>query len=766
MQPNGLNGRIALGLFVVLAGTTSLARAGSTQDSFYEAFYLEQTKGDWSGAAKLYEQVISDQRVPDEMRSRAKARLAACREELASSDFAKLMPPEALVYIELNRPGKQITKLLGNLGLIASPDQIVAEGSKRVAVSPALIKEVLGIRGAAVAITGIDPGKGEPTGVAVLHPGNVEVIRGLIETGLPFGGTAVEPISGYATFDVEGEALVTLTSRMVIASNDRSLIEDVVARLSGKEKQSLATNTNIAEAISDRKNALVVFFVNAKQIMPMVKGVMASECTTAQELAMADAILDLESLQSVTGRLGVADDGLSLDFALRLDKGHRNLIYNFLRTPAINRETLKCVPHGAAAFLVSALNEAGTRYSSDGPSGAGDVPIVTALDFGREIFANITSLAVFALPPSGDRAASGPPIPDVAAAISVNDPAKSEALWTTILGVAGIATGTSAIEGTPTEIQGTNVRTYKLHEGVTIYFTTMGSDIVVASSRSAMARTIEAKQKGKSVLSDDAFAASLSRLGEKSTKGMFVHAGRCAQIAKQFMSPRELADAQPFFDALGRTVGTFVVEHTDQVFGVSANISGIPNVGDLLAKQLTLDARQQQRRKKLTKVMRERRWDDALAEVDSQLAAQPNSAKLLRSKFKILAVGKKDPDAARACAEALYGKIKDNANALNSFAWALLTEDQYEDAYNDVALRFSDRSNGLSGHKNWRCLDTLAWAKFKTGDPTAAVELEKKAIDCSNGRGKKELEQALAKFEGVAKETKAGDHDGSRTTDR
>ena len=115
MQLNNVYARIALGLGIALASSASFAKAGG-EAKFYEAYYLEQVQGDWSAAAKLYEKVASDRRAPEEMRSQAKARLVACREELAAGDFARLMPPDALAYVEVNHPGDQITRLLGSLG--------------------------------------------------------------------------------------------------------------------------------------------------------------------------------------------------------------------------------------------------------------------------------------------------------------------------------------------------------------------------------------------------------------------------------------------------------------------------------------------------------------------------------------------------------------------------------------------------------------------------------------------------------------------------
>lgn len=228
--------RILIGMLVVLAGTTGIARAESAEDKFYRAFYLEQAGGDWAAAAELYQEIASDHQADPELRSQAKAHLAICREELASGDFARLMPPEAWAYVEIKRPGDQFLKLLNELGLLAEADRIPTKGERRIAISPALIREGLGIRGAAVAITGFNPLKQVPSGVLVFHPGDLEVVRGLIETALPIGGQATEPIEGFATYQVEGKAFVTLTSRLVVVSSERSQIKGVLDRLSGAKK--------------------------------------------------------------------------------------------------------------------------------------------------------------------------------------------------------------------------------------------------------------------------------------------------------------------------------------------------------------------------------------------------------------------------------------------------------------------------------------------------------------------------------------------------
>jgi len=731
-------------LALILAGATATTDTDRAKNRFYRAYYLEQEKGDWSAAAKVYEKVAEDRNADRALRARAEARLATCREELASRDLTRLMPPDAWAYIELNRPGDQILKLLHELGLVAGPEHVIGEGANRLAISPVLVKEILGIGGAAVAVTGFDPANEVPQGVLVFHPGKLRVIRAALETGLPAGGRVVEPIGGYPTFDVEGEAFITLTARLVIVSTERDQIEGVVSRLHGETGDSLATNPAIKEIIADRDDALVMFFVNAKAMMPLLMGAMASEMS-GEEFAMANAVLDIESLQSVHGRFGISDDGILLDVGLRLDDGHHNLVYNLLRTPAINPDTLACVPEGVAAVWIGALNEAGSSYSGGSVDNNG-TPVVTFLDFGRELFANITSMAVFALPPDGE-ASSGPPIPDIAAAISVNDPAKSEALWSMLLGVAGMAAGAPGIEGAPIEIHGVTARNFELPEGIHIYFATVGDDVVIASTKSAMARTIKAKRSGQSILEDEAYGATISRMGPATTKAVFVHAGRCADIAKRFVPRSELEEVAPVLALLSDTVGSFVVEHSGEQFRFSTMVNGIPDVGDVVAQLIAEEHGRGAHHRQLKRAVREKNWDTALETVDAQLANRPEDLDLLRTKFKILAVEQGDRDAARACGKAFFKKAHDKATALNNFAWALLTEDQYDDAYTGLAVKVSERSNELTKYENWAFLDTLALANFKAGDAASAVELEKKAIEHSGGRGKAELEKALAKFE-------------------
>jgi tetratricopeptide (TPR) repeat protein len=729
--------------------TVGFARADTVENRFYEAYYAERAQGNWDLAAQLYEKVADDRHADQALRETAAARLAVCREELASSDLARLMPPNAWAYVELKRPGDQVVRLLDALGLLAEPGAVPTEGQRRVAVSPALIKEALGIRGAAVAITGFDLKTQNPHGVLVFHPGEIAVVRGLLETGLPVGGEVVESIGGFPTYSVENEVLVTLTSRLVVVSPQRGHIEGVIDRLKGGTKSSMATNPALKMGIQDRDDALVMFFVNAKAMMPMIKPLLLAATMANREAAMAQTLLDIDSFDSLAGSLGVSESGLFLDLALRLDEDHRNLVFNFFRTPAINPDTFKCVPEGAAAVLAGALNSAGSHYQSDASGSTGSPPPVSALDIGREIFANITSFAAFALPPDGSPPTGGPPIPDVGLAMTVHDPAISEALWTQVLGLASFAAGAPAVAGPVTTIAGASVRSYQFPDGITVYFTTAGNDVLIGTTKAAIAASLEARNGGRSIYNDKAFKAGLARLTKDSTEALFIQMGRCAAIAKSFMSERDLAEAAPAFAMLADTTATIIEDYSGEVFRTSALISGIPNVGEFVSQMVTAELGKGRHHGRVHHAAKTSTWDEALKTLDAQLRDRPNDLELLKAKFDVLASDKKDRAAALALADSVYEQYKDDATTLNNLAWALLTESKAAASYGDLAVKLSTRSNELTDYGNWMFVDTLALAKFTAGDAAAAVKLENKAIElCGDCSGLAELKKAVARFEG------------------
>jgi tetratricopeptide (TPR) repeat protein len=120
--------------------------------------------------------------------------------------------------------------------------------------------------------------------------------------------------------------------------------------------------------------------------------------------------------------------------------------------------------------------------------------------------------------------------------------------------------------------------------------------------------------------------------------------------------------------------------------------------------------------------------------------------------FEKRAADEADRKTALVLGEKLYETMHDDDAGLNNRAWEMLTEDRFGGSFNDLALKYSQRSNELTDHHNWYYLDTLALALFKTGDAQEAVEMEKKALAlCNDASGRPQVEAALARFEAALK---------------
>ena len=576
-------------LSVFLAGLTGagVALAGPQED-YYRAYYLQNEKGDLEGALKLYSKVAESRKVDRAMASAATLRARCCREDLRSDNLARLMPPETLVYVELRSPGEHLTRLLEQLGLIRDdtwklPEK-VKEQMQRFAVSPALLNELSGFHGIAVAINGFDPVKQMPSFVAVIHSGDNDILRGALETAIFAAGEPVGPVRGTRLFMVEG-FYVALTPRLVVISQLRTEVDRALKRLAKDDVPSLADSQEFLSLQGDQADRMLFACLNAKLAMPLVQTLMGAAAQASQEFQMANALLDLDSLRWVVLRAGVGEDGISESLVVRFDEDQNNLVYNFLRTPPLTRSSLSCVPAGAAGFMAVSLSEAD---DGDPPrmNRAKTVRRITGLDLGREFFANIEEKVLFLLPPGegADQAKPGPAgfvMPDVGMALTVKDPDRSSALWSQLLALPTFATGQPTPEGKPMNIANTKVTMYEWPEGIRAYFANVDDHILIAMTERAIYQSIRAARGGDSVLTDEAFKPSLARLNEHSSKVLFAHAGRCVQVARS-VSGEDLEEIAPFEHLMDELVACFVTDESNSEFRLTVALTGIPEIGGVI----------------------------------------------------------------------------------------------------------------------------------------------------------------------------------------
>jgi tetratricopeptide (TPR) repeat protein len=151
-------------------------------------------------------------------------------------------------------------------------------------------------------------------------------------------------------------------------------------------------------------------------------------------------------------------------------------------------------------------------------------------------------------------------------------------------------------------------------------------------------------------------------------------------------------------------------------------------------------------------MMREKCGELALRAVELAIEVAPQEPMHHLIKFHILHECKKDLKAANVTGQYFVQLAAGDAEALNNFAWGLLTEDDFKGQYNELALAASETLRKAPGGDSWMNLDTLALAKSENGKIDEAIAIEKQALEkCPDGPAKPELQAALERFEEAKK---------------
>lgn len=609
-----------LALVVAFAGI--LAQRAAAEDAaaahFQRGYYLQTLKHDPAGAAKAFEQVLAEAGASAEMKADAQTRLAECREDVAATDMARLMPSEALAYVEVNRPGAHIGNLIGMFGLLgdskvtssaaALPAGDTAVGKADAAsavaldgplvmptdftVSPALVRELEKVRGFAVAVTAVDH-RGIPDGVAVIHPGESDLLRGLAETSIQFVQRA-DSIEGYKTYQIENEVWLVQTARLFIVARNKDQAAAAVARMKNAQSASLASNKRFAKLADDRKDALAFCYVAGDQIAPLM---IAQGAFT--EAMIARSVVDLDHLESLVAVASTTDDGVAVKAKMVMAEGHRNLAYALIRTAPATRRTLASVPSGAAAVGILGLNPADKSLAEKtlaekAPAAEGGPRYVTAMDLGREVFANIEEVSVFVMPSANAEART--PIPEVGLVFGVKDVEQSQALWDQLLALPSMFGAPLTSPPTDVTIEGQPGRQFRFPYIPPIVLVAQKDRTFLAGTHGAVAASLRvAAGKQDSLAKDPQLQSLVDALPEHTSKGVVVHVGRAMRLAAPLAGremPPEMVAASSAFDNLTLSL---VTDEQPTEFAIRAEAKGMPNVSTIVKMAVDMERAQHAR---------------------------------------------------------------------------------------------------------------------------------------------------------------------------
>ena len=557
------------------AAPASLPFAGqATRAQFERGYYFQMHEGNLAAAKAAFEQVAADGAAPAALRAEAKTRLGECREDLVSADLARLMSPDALAYVEITHPGEHLTRLLKMLGLVRAPEVEAAKTAGSVlgdglffpddfTISPALIAELKKMGGVAATLTGLDQ-HGQPDGLIVLHPGSSDLLRGLLETAIQVLEPA-EPIAGFKTYRDPSKGWITVTSRLFLIARSREQLTAAVARLHDPQADTLGSRQDFQVWRQDRQRALLFAYVNGRQLVrqfgPLLRG---------QEARIANTVLDLEHLDSIVTMLGTDDEGVSLRTQFNLKAGHHNLAYAMVRTAPLSRRSLAAVPPGVAAVAMIGLNPP-SADTDHGPSNS----TASVMDIGREVFANIEEITLFALPSAG--AGAKRPTPEIGLVFAVKDAAKSEALWSQLLALPALlgAPGVQAVK--EVTIEGQHGRVYQFPNAPPVVVVRTAASDLVVGTEGAVAESLKALATKNAIRNDASFATLLDRLSPNSSKALLLDAGRALQTATAMSrgDNREMIVAGMLLKDLKVSL---VTDETPTQFGFTVQATGLPNV--------------------------------------------------------------------------------------------------------------------------------------------------------------------------------------------
>ncbi|MEE8170018.1 MAG: hypothetical protein V3T70_05670 [Phycisphaerae bacterium] len=605
--------RAVLGLVVLVGSAGVMAgEAESWPADYYRAHYLATVQDNPAEAATLYEKVYRNGKLSAEQRDAVRRRLDAVQEQVVAQNLASLCPPNTVAYVEINQPGQFVERLTSMLG-IETKDILPLLADRKpagdinwdhlnpaafipdeIAMSPALARWLGAFRGIALAMTGLQQ-VGEHdmigTGVLILNPGDADLMRGLLEMAAQFA-PAAEPVGGYPAFQFPHGVVGAMTERLVVVGMPRSEVEGVIERLKNGGKDSLAESEAYHTLAGKKHGATLFGFVDAQRALAIAKPFVEDD----DDFQIAHALMDLDNLVGAAFAVGAIDGGLGLDASVLLNEGHHNVAYNLIRTPAMSRRSLACVPGNAAFVLGFGLNPANGESGPRADGKGSKLAAVTGLDIFRELFGNIEEISLYVAPMQGGLFGSsgGAPdhIPNGALIIAAGNADKSEALWTQLLSIPSMAMPDEVQEPEEIKIAGHDVTAFPLPEVGAVYVGKVNNCLVVSARKEAMAAVFKTAKNGRSVLKDDALQPVISRMNKDVGMLGIIHAGRVAQVAAVLAPAMSGGDGPPpgvvnmilptLTKSMNSTVLYFGLTQSETEANLRICLAGLPNVNELL----------------------------------------------------------------------------------------------------------------------------------------------------------------------------------------
>ncbi len=565
-------------LAVLGLGTVGFAKSSGTL--LQEGLYAEEVDGDIDAAIKIYERLIAESSAQRSHIAQGMYRLGMCYlkkqderrakeifgklvdnysdqakvvskvkpllEELGNADPAALMPPETLIYMETGSPGRQIETILNMLKgtPLENPLALLGGGQSGKSpgdimgalMNPAMMAEFKKIRGMGIGVTGL--AQNNPPVIAVLFPGKSDALRGLILAGLSMVGTPGETIEGMQTLNISGTAGAAYDDNIVIIAQPAEQLAWSVKQYKGVTSQPTLASTNKSFAKVSKKarqeNALTLW-ANVDEVFAGLSEMLPAEMIPS-EIRLADGIADIKNIDDLIVFFNIQEDGIALEHNIAFKDGHRCIAYNMIRTPNLSKAGFEAVPSEAVGLVSIALGEAG---SAQGLAASKGIENFTGLDIGREIFANIEQINLFALPPDSSSNAGNIGAPPIAAnlglAVTSQNPQQTRQILTQLLTVANLVTGQTDV-GQPADGTGKYQIGLVNNQKLYCFMNQMNKTTVLSLNPDVVETSVSAIKRRRSVCTAGPLNEAVSKLSPSISKLVLVNVGGGIRVADAYLT--------------------------------------------------------------------------------------------------------------------------------------------------------------------------------------------------------------------------------------
>jgi tetratricopeptide (TPR) repeat protein len=652
---------VSVALLLSAWAATSLAKSAAVQ--LREGLYAEEVEGNLDSAIKIYQQIINDKSSPKDQVAQALYRQGMCYmkqkndteakadfarivaeygdqtdlvakvkpllDDLGNADPAALMPPDTLVYVEIGSPGKQVEKILNMLKGTPLENPLAALGGAGqggnpqqghaaimgALLNPSMMAEFKKIRSVGIGVQAISQDR-PPAAMVVMYPGKSDALRGILQMIIGLVGRPTESIDGMQTVSFNGGGGAAYDDTVIIVTSPTprgaEQLKWAVQQYKGliHEPTLASSNKSFAKVGKKaRQDNLLTLWVNADEAYQMLKAMPPDK--VPHQIRVADGLVDLQNLDEILATLALQDTGVAFEADVTLKDGHHCMAYNLIRTPHLNTALFKAVPSDATALFAFALGDANSPQAE---AAGRQIKNVTGLDIGREIFANIRQVSLFAVPiakmenpPEG---ASVFPVGVLGLAITSEDPQQTRQILATLLRAAGMMV--PAADGQPQEIKVVNGRFQidlaKNHQ-LFGFADDAGKTTVLALSSSTVDGSVKAVRQRSSVLDAGRFKSILAALPPATSKLALVSVAGQMQIAAAHVhlsDPNTNEKVQQAFAQLAQACEqTTVLLRTaeeDNSFDARFEISGLPKADQVIGPIVQL--------KSVFQSMGGNRWSD------------------------------------------------------------------------------------------------------------------------------------------------------------